>query len=103
MTTDYIKENMSRVSIVDINGLILGYIKQGMGDLICRKTIVVELLKIIFLRKYGIQSVIYEIRKGHNYLSNHINSEETVNHPLKISQYCVRTIMIIIISGVKPL
>ena len=48
MTTDYIKENMS---IMDIHGLILGYIKHGMGDLICRKTIVVELLKIIFSKK----------------------------------------------------
>ena len=51
MTSDYIKANMSRASIMDIHGLILGYIKHGMGDLICRKTIVVEILKIIFSKK----------------------------------------------------
>ena len=51
MTSDYIKANMSRASIMDIHGLILGYIKHGMGDFICRKTIVFELLKIIFSKK----------------------------------------------------
>ena len=51
MTSDYIKANMSRASIMDIHGLFWGYIKHGMGDFINRKTIVFEPLKIIFSKK----------------------------------------------------